>query len=112
MKFRTFLITGAFIITAASSAVAQNTLSPADPARPGLQGDDSSKPNGLQNNTGTGLPAGGEPVKHTHGATTGEGQVGNATGHFSPGPGTDPAHQTSDKNTSPASPNAGIKQIK
>lgn len=112
MKLRTLLITGAFIITAGGSAVAQNTLSPADPARPGLQGDDSSKPNGLQNNTGTGLPAGGEPVKHTPGATIGAGEAESATSHFSPGPGTDPAHQTSDKNTSPASPNAGIKQIK
>lgn len=115
MTVRKLIIATALLASTAGFAVAQNTMSPSNPARPGMQGDDSSKPNGLQNNAGTGLPAkagtsdSSGAMKSHSAPTTGTGNVG---GHATTGPGTNPAHETSDKNASPASPNAGVKQEK
>lgn len=85
------LIAAALVITTTGYAVAQNTGSPSNPARPGLQGDDSSKPNGLQNNAGTGVPAkAGEPMAAPTTSGTSGAMGGNA--------------RSTDTNVSPASP--------
>lgn len=57
MKVRALILAASFVVSASGLATARNTLSSGNAARPGEQGDDSSKPNGLQNNAGTGLRA-------------------------------------------------------
>lgn len=94
MTFRKLAIATALLATTASYAVAQNTTSPASQARPGMQGDDSSKPSGMQNKAGTQTGPNGSAA----GTTTGTG--------------ISPSKDTMDKNVSPASPNAGEKQQK
>ncbi len=92
MKFRTMIIATAMIATS-GFAYAQNTTSPADQNRPGLQGDDSTKQKDTMGNKG----------------------AGNVKGSMAPattGAGTSPMKETSEKNVSPASPNAGEKQEK
>jgi hypothetical protein len=100
MKIQTVILAIAILSTASGFAMAQNTLSPANQARPGQQGDDSSKPNGLQNNAGTGLPAkaGTSDSGRLDGATTGAAPAGVNT------------PRSSDTNVSPASPNASEQQ--
>lgn len=101
MKFSTAVL--AVLVIAATTGVvsAQNTLSPADPARPGQQGDDSSKPNGLQNNAGTGQPA------RTPQDSPKSGNMDSGTmAPSSPGSNA----RSSDTNVSPASPKAGEQQ--
>lgn len=94
MKTRTAIFTAILLATTAGYAAAQNAVSPASQARPGEQGADSSKPNGKQNNAGTMTSPNGSSA----GATTGMG--------------TSPAKNKNDTNVSPASPNAGEKQVK
>ena len=92
MKFRTAILATALVATS-GYAFAQNTTTPADQNRPGLQGDDSSKQKDTMGNKG----------------------AGNTTGSMAPattGFGTSPTKQPMDKNASPASPNAGEKQEK
>jgi hypothetical protein len=92
MKIRTALFTAALLATTAGYAVAQNTMSPASQARPGEQGEDSSKPSGVQNKAGTATSPNGA-------ATTGAATTG-----------TSPAKNKNETNVSPASPAAGDKQ--
>ena len=92
MKVRTLIIATALIATS-GFAYAQNTTSPADQTRPGLQGDDSSKQKDTMGNKG----------------------AGNVKGSMAPattGAGTKPMKDTMDKNVSPASPKAGEKTEK
>jgi hypothetical protein len=90
MKFRTAILAAALVATS-GYAFAQNTTTPADQNRPGMQGDDSSKQKDTMGNKG----------------------AGNTTGSMAPattGSGTSPAKDTMDKNVSPASPKAGESQ--
>ena len=95
MSIRKILLATALVATSAGFAIAQNTTTPADQTRPGLQGTDSSKQkdtlpgNQKAGTTGTMTPSG---------ATTGAG--------------VNPAKETMDKNVSPASPKAGEQQNK
>ena len=92
MKIRTLVIATALIATS-GFAYAQNTTTPADQTRPGLQGDDSSKAKDTMGNKG----------------------AGNVKGTMAPattGAGTSPLKDTSEKNVSPASPKAGEKPEK
>jgi hypothetical protein len=92
MKIRTLAIATALIATS-GFAYAQNTTTPADQTRPGLQGDDSSKAKDTIGNKG----------------------AGNVKGSMAPsttGAGTSPMKDTSEKNISPASPKAGEKPEK
>lgn len=91
MKFRTAILAAALVATS-GYAFAQNTTTPADQNRPGLQGDDSSK----QKDT---LPS--------HQSS------GNVKGQMAPattGAGTSPTKDAMEKNVSPASPKAGETQ--
>jgi hypothetical protein len=97
MKIRALILAASLVVMASGLATAQNTLSPGNAARPGEQGDDSSKPNGLQNNAGTGLPAKAGTSDHLGSATTGS-AVTPRTG------------RSTDTNVSPASPKAGEQQ--
>jgi hypothetical protein len=126
MKMRTAILATALLAVTANYAVAQNTLSPANQARPGEQGDDSSKPNGLQNNAGTGLPAkmgqpgpdssrttgsgmtAGDGMAASGGAANGSGlgSRGGSGGHVS-GDNTGVATTGRNTNISPASPRKG-----
>ena len=94
MKIRTAIFTAVLLATTAGYAVAQNTMSPASQARPGEQGEDSSKPNGKQNNAGT--------------MTSPNGSGSAAT----TGMGASPTKNKNETNVSPASPKAGEKQEK
>ncbi len=90
MTFRTAIIAAALLATS-GFAYAQNTTTPADQNRPGLQGDDSSKAKDTMGNKG----------------------AGNTKGSMAPattGAGTSPTKDTMDKNVSPASPKAGESQ--
>jgi len=90
MKIRTLVIATALIATS-GFAYAQNTTTPADQTRPGLQGDDSSKAKDTMGNKG----------------------AGNTKGSMAPattGAGTSPTKDSMDKNVSPASPKAGETQ--
>lgn len=92
MKIRTLIIATALIATS-GFAYAQNTTSPADQTRPGLQGTDSTKQTDTMGNKG----------------------AGNVKGSMAPsttGAGTKPMKDTTDKNVSPASPKAGEKPEK
>ena len=93
MSIRKIILATALVATTAGFAVAQNTTTPADQNRPGLQGTDSSKASDTMGNKGAGNVQGSGA-----GATTGAG--------------TNPSKETMDKNASPASPNAGEKQNK
>ncbi len=92
MKIRSILIATALLATTAGASFAQNTLSPASQARPGEQGEDSSKPSGLQNKAGT---------------MTGPNGSGSAA---TTGAGTSPTKNKNETNVSPASPKAGETQ--
>jgi hypothetical protein len=92
MKIRTALFTAVLLATTAGYASAQNTMSPASQARPGEQGEDSSKANGKQNNAGTMTAPNGS------GSTT------------TTGMGTSPMKNKTETNVSPASPKAGETQ--
>lgn len=90
MKLRTAILAAALVATS-GMAFAQNTTTPADQNRPGLQGDDSSKQKDTMGNKG----------------------AGNTKGSMAPattGSGTSPTKDTMEKNVSPASPKAGEAQ--
>jgi hypothetical protein len=90
MKFRTMILASALIATS-GYAFAQNTTTPADQNRPGMQGDDSSKQSNTMGNKG----------------------AGNVKGSMAPattGAGTSPTKDTMEKNVSPASQKAGETQ--
>jgi hypothetical protein len=90
MKFRTAILAAALVATS-GYAFAQNTTTPADQNRPGMQGDDSSKAKDTMGNKG----------------------AGNTKGSMAPattGTGTSPTKDTMEKNVSPASPKAGETQ--
>lgn len=89
MKFRTAILAAALVATS-GYAYAQNTTTPADQSRPGMQGNDSSK---QKDNMGM--------------------KSSNTKGSMAPattGAGTSPTKDSMDKNVSPASPKAGETQ--
>jgi len=92
MKIRTAIFTAVLLATTAGYATAQSTMSPASQARPGEQGSDSSKPNGLDNKAGTRTGPNGSGAA----ATTGTG--------------TSAMKNKNDTNVSPASPKSGEVQ--
>jgi hypothetical protein len=100
MKIYAALLAGLVLASTAGLASAQNTMSPANQARPGQQGDDSSKPNGLQNNAGTRLPA---RTQQDTGGTANSSSMSGTTGAA-------PNSRSSDTNVSPSSGRAGEQQ--
>jgi hypothetical protein len=91
MKFRTAILAAALVATS-GYAFAQNTTTPADQTRPGMQGDDSSK------------------AKDTTMGNKGAGDVKGSMAPATTGTGTSPRKDSMEKNVSPASPKAGETQ--
>jgi hypothetical protein len=100
MKMRTTILAGLVLASTAGFATAQNTMSPASQARPGEQGSDSSKRNGLQNNAGTGMSG---RTSQDKGGTANGSSMSSTTGAASNG-------RSTDTNVSPASPRASEQQ--
>jgi hypothetical protein len=63
MKFRTAILAAALVATS-GYAFAQNTTTPADQNRPGMQGDDSSKQKDTIGNKGAGTHQGLDGARH------------------------------------------------
>jgi hypothetical protein len=98
MKIRTLILTSAFLVTAAGVALAQSGQTGGSTERTGTKTPDSSMSSGTTSKDDA--KSKDTMSKDTHGKAT------------TTGAGVNPPKETMDKNTSPASPNAGEKQEK